>query len=347
MATPLPLLSIGGPTAVGKSAAAIALAELLERDGVGVTLVSADSRQVFRGFDIGTDKLSQEVRERWPHAGIDVADADTPFTLFDWLEIVRPVVSVTDIAPAAVAPTSPVRVVGSKGESGRPRLAIVVGGTGLYHRGLQRGFLRGSARPHDPRVRRELEEELAVAGREALEARLAELQPEVAARLRDASARRLLRALEIAMLGGDATAPHEEPWGAPVAYIGIDDPDATRHRARIAARVTEQFARGLVEEASALAARFAPDTPALSGIGYAEALRYESGELDRDHAIGLAASRTWAYARRQRTWFRAEPIAERIVSDGAQSTKQAASAMLRVARRLLDSELDSAAGREA
>lgn len=329
MTAPLPLLSIGGPTAVGKSTAAIALAELLEREGIDVALISADSRQVFRGFDIGTDKISQQVRERWPHTGIDIADADAPFTLFDWLEVAR---------PAASASTSTVNRQANRqkgdGEKG-PQLAIVVGGTGLYHRGLQRGFLRGGVRPHDPALRDALEEQLAAEGRGALESRLAALQPEVVASMRGASARRMLRVLEIALLGGDATAPQEEPWGAQTAYVCIDDPDVSRHRARIAARIEAQFACGLVDEAKSLFARYGADTSALSGIGYAEALQYASGELDRDRAIGLAASRTWAYARRQRTWFRAEPIAERIQCDGDEAITRVASALLGIARQLL------------
>lgn len=155
--------------------------------------------------------------------------------------------------------------------------------------------------------------------------------------MRSASARRLLRALEIALLGGNPTAPEEEPWAAPLSYTVIDDPDTARHRASIEARIEGQFARGLVEEATLLAARFPPQTPALSGIGYAEALRYKQNEIDRKEAIGIAASRTWAYARRQRTWFRADPISERIASDGEQSTQEIAQRLLSLVRRLLDS----------
>ncbi|MFM8997760.1 MAG: tRNA (adenosine(37)-N6)-dimethylallyltransferase MiaA, partial [Candidatus Limnocylindrus sp.] len=95
----------------------IALAELLERDGASAVLISADSRQVFRGFDIGTDKLPAQVLATRPHAGIDVAEADQPFTLYDWLAVARDA--------AAGTPD---------GET--PQIAIAVGGTGLYHRGL-------------------------------------------------------------------------------------------------------------------------------------------------------------------------------------------------------------------
>ncbi|RLT25440.1 MAG: tRNA (adenosine(37)-N6)-dimethylallyltransferase MiaA [Chloroflexi bacterium] len=318
--SPLPLLAIGGATAVGKSAAALGLAELLRGEGIEVALVSADSRQVFRGFDIGTDKLDRDTLARWPHAGIDVADADLPFTLFDWLEIARPAASTRPQGAGAGA---------------APRLAIVVGGTGLYHRGLLRGFLRGGSRPHDAGLRGELEALLAADGREPLDARLATLQPEVAAQMLNASPRRLVRALEIAFLGGDASAPEEQPWGAPHAYVTIDDPDPVHHRAAITARIEEQFVRGLVAEAVALAERLPPETPALSGIGYAEALRHNEAEITREHAVGAAAARTWDYARRQRTWFRAEPIDERIVGGAERSTVEIAAALHVIAQRLI------------
>ena len=161
--SPLPLLAIGGATAVGKSAAALGLAELLRGEGIEVALVSADSRQVFRGFDIGTDKLDRDTLARWPHAGIDVADADLPFTLFDWLEIARPAASTRPQGAGAGA---------------APRLAIVVGGTGLYHRGLLRGFLRGGSRPHDAGLRGELEALLAACKATALAAHKERVDPD-------------------------------------------------------------------------------------------------------------------------------------------------------------------------
>ena len=308
---------------MGKSGIAIVLAELLRRTGVAVALISADSRQVFRGFDIGTDKISNELQRTWPHAGIDVADAEHPFTLFDWLEIARPVASGATVGDGMSA-------------APRPHLAIVVGGTGLYHRGLLRGFLRGGLRPHDAALRDELEALLAAEGREPLDRRLAELQPTVASAVRSASPRRLVRALEIALLGGDATTPEEEPWPAPYAYVALDDPDPAHHRAAIAARVERQFATGLVDEAVALAERLPPETPALSGIGYAEALRYHDAQISREHAIGAVAARTWAYARRQRTWFRAEPIEQHVAVGQGIDHATLAATLYPVAQRLIE-----------
>ena len=295
----------------------LALADLLDRDGVRFTLVSADSRQVFRGFDIGTDKLSAEVRARRPHAGIDVAEADQPFTLYDWLAIAREAIS---------APTA----------SGAPQIAIAVGGTGLYHRGLLRGFLTGGARPHDPELRARLERELAEEGREHIEVQLRGLNAAAADAVATASPRRLLRALEIAQLGGDPTATEEEPWSGPNAYVLLDEPDSAAHRTAIAERATAQFANGLVAETEALAARLPAETPALSGIGYREALQYRLGEISEEKAITHSSGRSWAYARRQRTWYRGEPITTTINAGSSQTTARVAADLHALARTLIE-----------
>ena len=312
-----PLLAVAGPTAVGKSAAVLALADLLDRDGVRFALVSADSRQVFRGFDIGTDKLSAEVRARRPHAGIDVAEADQPFTLYDWLAIAREAIS---------APTA----------SGAPQFAVVVGGTGLYHRGLLRGFLTGGARPHDPELRARLELELAEEGREHIEVQLRGLNAAAADAVATASPRRLLRALEIAQLGGDPTATEEEPWSGPNAYVLLDEPDSAAHRTAIADRAAAQFANGLVAETEALAARLPAETPALSGIGYREALQYRLGEISEEKAITHSSGRSWAYARRQRTWYRGEPISTTINAGSSQTAARVATDLHAIARTLIE-----------
>ena len=293
----------------------LALSELLERDGVRAALISADSRQVFRGFDIGTDKLPAEVLATRPHAGIDVAEADQPFTLYDWLAIAR--------EAAAGAPGV------------RPQIAIAVGGTGLYHRGLLRGFLTGGARPHDPELRVRLERELAEEGREHIEAQLRGLSPAAADAVANASPRRILRALEIAQLGGDSTATEEEPWSGPNAYVLLDEPDLVAHRTKIAERAAAQFATGLVAEAKALAARLPAGTPALSGIGYREALQCVAGEITEEKAITHSSGRSWAYARRQRTWYRGEPITHTITAGGLRTPEEVAAALYPIARNLI------------
>jgi tRNA dimethylallyltransferase len=126
----------------------------------------------------------------------------------------------------------------------------------------------------------------------------------------------LIRTLEIVRLGGDPLAEEENPWAAPTAYLQIDDTDFERHRAAIAARVRAQFDGGLVQETEGLAARLPAETPALSGIGYREAQAYLDQTMDRERAIATAATRTWAYARRQRTWYRGEQLISTIETGG-------------------------------
>ena len=314
----LPILAIGGPTAVGKSAAALALVDALDAAGVSSILVSADSRQVFRGFDIGTDKISAEIRAVRPHACIDIAEASDAFTLYDWL----------DAARAAIT--------GHAEASGGAGIAIVVGGTGLYQRGLLKGFLSGGARPSNPLIREQLELQFSNVGREPLDKELRERNRAAADAVATASARRLIRTLEIVRLGGDPLAEEENPWAAPTAYVQIDDTDFERHRTAIAARVRAQFDAGLVEETTQLAARLPAETPALSGIGYREAQAYIDQTMDRERAIGTAATRTWAYARRQRTWYRGEELIETIPTDGRPAEEIAQSLLphaLRIAVR--------------
>lgn len=321
-----PLLAIAGPTAVGKSSSALAVAEELEREGLRVALISADSRQVFRGFDIGTDKLPAAVLAAYPHAGIDVVEADQPFTLYDWLDVARKAASISS--------------------DGRvPDIAICVGGTGLYHRGLLRGFLKGGARPHDPALRAKLERELAEEGREHIERQLRGLNAAAADAVATASPRRVLRALEIAQLGGDSTVTEEEPWRGSSAYVLLDETDLNMHKTKIAERTVNQFKSGLVLEAEALAARLPLETPALSGIGYREALQFLAGEISEEKAIIHASGRSWGYARRQRTWYRKEPITHTILAGVERSTSEVAADLIPIARTLIEQSVQVAEGR--
>lgn len=294
----LPILAVGGATAVGKTAAAIALAELLDAAGIRTLLISADSRQVFRGFDIGTDKVSSAIRAVRPHECIDIADANEPFTLYDWLDVARGAIS---------------RFAEGGGGGG---LAIVVGGTGLYQRGLLRGFLAGGSRPSDPLIRAQLELQYEQTGRGPLDDELRRRHPAAAAIVATASPRRAIRTLEIVRLGGDPLAEEESPWSGPTAYVQLERVDVEGHRSLIDTRVRAQFDAGLVEEAERLAAALPPETPALSGIGYREALAYRNQEIDRERAIRTAATRTWSYARRQRTWYRGENLTAILPADG-------------------------------
>jgi tRNA dimethylallyltransferase len=279
-----PLLVIAGATATGKTGLAIRVARRLIADGIPTEIISADSRQVYRGLDIGTAKATVEEQAGVPHHGLDLVDPDQPFSLADYAAHAR-------IALAGI------------GERGG--LAILVGGTGLYLRAVARG-IDTTALPADVAVRARLEEELATEGLDLLVARLMNLAPGRAARVDAHNPRRVVRALEIAELEGDAPPPAPRGYDGAVAWIGLSL-DRTTHRAWIATRARAQFDAGLIEEASALRERYDPGLPAFSAIGYREAWAVLDGRLDRDAAIEEDSRRNASFAKRQRTWFRAEP----------------------------------------
>ena len=282
-----PLLVIGGPTATGKTSLAIRLAIALHDDGVPAEIISADSRQVYRGLDIGTAKPTVGERAGVPHHGLDLVDPDQPFSVADFAHHVTGVL-------AAIA--------------GAGGLAILAGGTGFYLRAIASGLDTG-ALPFDAVARRRIEADIKERGLGAAAARLASLAPDLAARIDLRNPRRVARALEIAVLQGDRPLPLRLAYPAPAAWIGLDLPRAT-HARWVAARARAQFDAGLVDEARALRERWDPALPCFSAIGYAESWAFLDGEIDRETAIERDATRNVAYAKRQRTWFRREPVIE-------------------------------------
>ncbi len=279
-----PLIVIAGATATGKTALAIELAEAIAAGGRPAEIISADSRQVFRGLDIGTAKATAEDRARVPHHGLDLVDPDEPFSVADFVTHAGGVLA--DLAA-------------------RDGVAILAGGTGLYLRAVARG-LDTDALPSDPAVRAAIEADLAAEGLAALAERLETLAPSLAASVDLRNPRRVVRALEIAEIQGDAPRPPARGYAGPVTWVGLTI-EAGEHRRRLALRAHAQFDAGLIDEADALRARFDPTLPAFSAIGYREAWAVVDGELTRDAAIELDAHRNVAFAKRQRTWFRSEP----------------------------------------
>ena len=285
MSSVAPLLVLAGATATGKTGLAIRLALALRADGIAAEVISADSRQVYRGLDIGTAKATLAERAGVPHHGLDLVDPDAPFSVADF----------ADHARGALA------AIGASGG-----LAILAGGTGLYLRAIARG-LDTTALPSDAGIRAGLEAELLRLGLAPLAERLRGLAPERAARLDLANPRRVVRALEIAMIdGGRGPLPAPRGYGGAVAWLGLAVPAAT-HAVWIATRARAQFEAGLIEEARALRVRYDPALPAFSAIGYREAWAVLDGTLTREAAIAADAQRNLAFAKRQRTWFRAEP----------------------------------------
>ncbi|MEA2608080.1 MAG: tRNA dimethylallyltransferase [Chloroflexota bacterium] len=279
-----PLLVIAGPTATGKTALAIRTALSLAEAGIPTEIVSADSRQVYRGLDIGTAKATVEQRAGIPHHGLDLASPDEPFSLADFVAH----------AQAALA-----------GIRERDGVAILVGGTGLYLRAIARGIATDSL-PADPASRAQLEAEFLAVGLEPLVERLRAIAPRRAATIDMRNPRRVVRALEITSVEGDGPLPAPRGYDGPLAWIGLSLEPAI-HREWIANRARGQFDAGLIEEARALRERFDPTLPAFSAIGYREAWSVIDREASLDVAIDADVARNVAFAKRQRTWFKAEP----------------------------------------
>ncbi|HEX7171554.1 MAG TPA: tRNA (adenosine(37)-N6)-dimethylallyltransferase MiaA [Candidatus Limnocylindria bacterium] len=303
-----PLLGVVGPTATGKTDLALALARRLP-----VEILVADSRQVVRGMDIGTAKPDAMARAAVPHHLLDLVDPDEPFTVAQWVAEARRLLP--DIAA-------------------RGRLAMVVGGTGLYVEALLAGH-DYDAQAWSPERRAALIERLETEGLEPLAADLVARAPDVAAATDLGNPRRVLRALERAEGGGSL--PTGESYAGRVALLGLSRPPAVLAE-RIGRRARGLFERdGLLDEVRRLmAAGYGPELRPMSGHGYREAARHLAGEWSLAQAIEVTARRTRQYAKRQRTWFRREP---RILWLGAGGRPGDAPALVDEAERLVRAAL--------
>ncbi len=283
--TALPLVVLVGPTGVGKSDLALALAER-----VGGEIVAADSMQVYRGLDIGTGKPRSKERQRVRHHLLDLVDPDQPFTAADYARLAR--VAVCDIR-------------------GRGRLPIVVGGTGLYVRALVRGLFDG---PGEERSLREvLRVEAARVGAPTLHCRLQALDAEAAAVIHPNDLFRIVRALEVVTMSGrpisalraEARRDHK-PLEAPVLLFGLERDRQDLYQ-RIEARAEEMLANGFLGEVRGLLDRgFSPVVKPLRAIGYRHLAEHLNGLTTLDHAVACLKRDTRRYAKRQLTWFHHE-----------------------------------------
>lgn len=276
-----PLLAVVGPTASGKTDLALALARRMP-----VEIIVADSRQLYRGMDVGTAKADASARQSVPHHLLDIVRPDERFTVAEWVSRARAVAVEIDA---------------------RGRLAMVVGGTGLYVSALVDGHDYAS-QASSTEVRQRLTDELLAGGLDPLAERLRRLSPELAARTDLRNGRRVLRALERAEAGDGGALPSAEPWGGRLGMVGLARPREVLYR-RIDARARWMFEQGgLLDEArSLLAAGHGPQLVPMSGHGYAEAYRHLAGEWTLEQAIERTARRTRQYAKRQMTWFGRDP----------------------------------------
>jgi tRNA dimethylallyltransferase len=279
-------LVLVGPTAVGKSRLAVAVARRLAAAGSPAEVVNADSMQVYRGMDIGTAKPTAAERQGIPHHLTDVLD-------------VRETATVADFQQRARAAIADCRARGVR--------AIVVGGSALYIRAIVDDFRFPGT---DPALRSRLQAELAALGPERLHQRLAGLDPAAARHILPENGRRIVRALEVVTLTGQpftASLPARRYALPDVTQVGLDI-DRPRLDARIADRVNQMWRTGLVAEVRRLAAAGLRDgLTASRALGYRQVLALLAGEIDEDEARELTIRATRRFARRQDSWFRKDP----------------------------------------
>jgi len=277
------VVALLGPTAVGKTALGVTLAE-----AIGAEIVSADSRLLYRGMDIGTAKPTHAERERVPHHLIDATTPDEPWDLTRWLAA----------ATAAIADIT-----------ARGKVPMIVGGTAQYTTALLDGWQPPNV-PPDPVYRALLEARAEAEGVPALVAELAVLDPEAAART-GPNLRRIIRALEVIQATGEPFSAQRGRGERPYDDLrfALTLPRNVLY-ARIDARVDAQIAAGLVDEVrTLLAAGYAPPLPAMSGIGYAQVLEYLEGTKTLHEVMENIRYATHRYARHQQTWLRRDPSA--------------------------------------
>ena len=278
---------IGGPTATGKTGLAIDLALALAGTSRPVEVLSADSRQVYRGMDIGTAKPGLAERRGVTHHLLDLVEPDAAFSVADFVRAAAPVLDQL---------------------AARDGVAIIVGGTGLWLRAIATG-LDVDASPADPVLRARLEIELVDAGVEAMASRLFAEAPLTAARTDLRNPRRVVRALEIARLRGDGPPVGPLGYGGRVLRLNLTlDPE--RNRAWIERRAAGQLEAGLPDEAAGLRLRYGSSLRAFSAIGYQEAFDLLDGRIDRAGFMAVNVARNVAFARRQRTWFRSDAFGD-------------------------------------
>jgi tRNA dimethylallyltransferase len=278
------LVAILGPTASGKSALGIALAE---RHGGEV--VSCDSTAVYRGFDIGTDKVSVEERRGIPHHLIDVADPTEEYSAARYGREAAAVIR--DI-------------------TARGRLPILVGGTGFYYRALARGLFPGPGR--DARIRARLAAIARRRGPERLHRLLARVDRASADRIQPRDEKRMIRALEVYFLTGRPLTDHFAETESPLSEYDIAgfvlSPPSEAIGERVARRVEAQFARGIVAEVIALQRAGVPETALpFSGLVYRQVVEHLRGVRDEAETRALIVRENKRYARQQLIWFRKEP----------------------------------------
>ncbi len=280
------IVVLAGATAAGKSSLAIKLAQIPKMPSIEI--ICADSRQIYRGMDIGTDKISIKEQNGVPHHLLDIIDPDTRFSAADFVAAASECI---------------------ENISTRKAVPLVVGGTGLYIRALTCGLAQLSAPVIH--IRKKYELFLKENGPEALYSLLWERDECRAKKLSPSDTFRIIRALEITDTGtvniSQTLKSHSfelRPFDSLKIFLNVD---RKKLYIRINTRVDTMIDKGLIEEVNRLRQKFGANAPALSGIGYRQIARYLDGELTQQEAISIIKRDTRHYAKRQITWFQKEP----------------------------------------
>jgi tRNA dimethylallyltransferase len=273
-----------GPTAAGKTALACALAERYP-----LRLISVDSALVYRGLDIGSAKPDAATLRQYPHQLIDLREPAQPYSAAEFrADALREMQEIT----------------------AEKHVPLLVGGTGLYFRALQSGL--SDLPDADPQLRARLAQEAAQLGWAALHARLRDLDPLAAARIRPGDAQRIQRALEVIVLTGKPLSAQQggatERFGYRVLKLALIPADRALLHTRIAQRIDSMIAQGFLDEVRALRERqdLHANLPALRAVGYRQAWQHLDGQFDAAEFRDRAVFATRQLAKRQLTWLRAE-----------------------------------------
>lgn len=277
------LIVICGATATGKSGLALALAVRLHS-----VILSADSRQVYREFNIGTAKPTLAEQKLVPHYLIDICAPSNILTVADYQEQAQTLIYSPPIPPS---PHPPI---------------LLVGGTGLYIKSITRGMKIPQVAPQQ-----ELRSQLETLGHRQLYAMLQQVDPIAAQKIHHNDPVRTLRALEVFYVTGRPISEQqgENPPNYPILQIGLDC-DSAHLTNRIAQRTEKMIADGLVTEVEYLCQKYGADLPLLNTLGYQQIKQYLAGDISLNQAKELTVLHTRQFAKRQRTWFRAYPEIE-------------------------------------
>lgn len=277
------LLIITGPTGAGKTEVALSVAGKLKAE-----IISADSRQVYQGMDIGTDKVSRKVREKIPHHLIDVASPDEVFTAADFKKKAENIIQRLQR---------------------EDKLPIVCGGTGLYIKALTHGLFPGPGRNED--LRNKLRLKAKKEGSLSLHEELQRLDPDAALCIHPNDEVRIIRALEVYYKTGTSISEHQRNRTFPPSWKMLKAGLCWRERSTlykvIEKRVDRMVQKGLVKEVKRLLdAGYGEDLPSMQALGYRQIMDYLKGNISFDEAVAMIKKDTRRFAKRQMTWFRRE-----------------------------------------